>query len=72
MINKTTLVKYESDKIRALNAWSHGYTLTIKKSYLWGLIVKYQNVRYTVSFLFSLKNHLEHWDNLILTKQHLK
>lgn len=39
---------------------------------VWGLIVRYEKVKYTVSFLYSLKNHLNHWDNLILTKQHIK
>ncbi len=72
MINKTTLVKYEADKIIALNAWGNTFTLTLKKSYIWGLIVRYEKVKYTVSFLYSLTNHLNHWDNLILTKQHLR
>ena len=48
------------------------YELTLEETYLFGLRKRTKKVTYTVSMFQSIREHTDHWDNLIETKGEVK
>lgn len=52
--------------------WEQPVELTLEQSYLFGLIKREVTTVYTINMFSSLKEHYEHWDELIKNKTKLK
>lgn len=64
------LLKYEHDDISFFGDGEHEttYTLTIQKSFLFGLIKIDREIEYRVSMFGDLESYHKHWDNMIENK----
>lgn len=67
------LLKYEPmPTVFFGDSWEYPYELTIKNVFFFGLIERIKKVTYTISMFQSIKNHTDHWDELIKTQNRIR
>ena len=64
--------KYEDIKFFGDGEYETLYTLTVLKSYLFGLIKREEKMKYSIPMFGSIGEHESHWDELIENKTKFK
>lgn len=54
------------------DSYEFPYELTLRKTYFFGLFTKIVKIRYVVSMFQSIKEHKDHWDDLIANKKPIR
>lgn len=69
----TTLISYKPLPTHFFgDSYEFPYELTLRKTYFFGLITKIEKVRYEIPMFQSIKQHTDHWDDIITNKRPIK
>lgn len=71
----TTLLSYKSMGVRFFgDSWEYNYVLTLQetKKFLWCMKTYLIEKNFTISMFQDIKQHTDHWDELIKTKANIK
>lgn len=67
------LISYKQKETRFFgDSWEFPFELELECTYFFGLLKKIEKVQYVVSMFQDIRQHKDHWDNLIKTKSKIK